>query len=85
MIPGISWCFVGSGLRADRPPSAPSTEEHTLLKCLGKCEGGALFLHLRAVGTFTTRHFSATPPYLAPLPALMSEFHGWAGLVLHTI
>lgn len=33
-------------------------QNQPLLKCLGKCAcGGALFLHLRVVGTFTTWYF----------------------------
>lgn len=60
---GFPWFLLAVGHRANHPhhhliPSLrPHTHTHTqdqaLLNYLGKCEGGALFLHLRAVGTFT--------------------------------
>lgn len=44
-------------------------------------ECGALSPYLRAVGTFTTQHFSNCP-YFALLPALVSLCDGW-GLATH--
>lgn len=63
MFPGISLVSAGSRSQSQSPPTTTTfplsahthihTQDQALLNYLGKCEGGALFLHLRAVGTFT--------------------------------
>lgn len=55
---GLPGAWQAVGREPISPHSRPPTHNQPLFECLGKCEGGALFLHLRIVGTFTTGVFN---------------------------